>query len=89
MQKNVGGYDRIARYIVGPILILIGIVGFAGLLPLAVGPLPQALTSVVVVLVGLILVVTGFIGKCPINRILGLNTHHSESEEADRTKSPR
>lgn len=86
MQKNVGGMDRIARLVVGPILLLVGIGGYAGLLAVAVGPLPQALTSVIVFLVGLILLVTGLVQRCPLNSILGVNTaRQTESREAPTT----
>jgi len=85
MNKNVGGMDRIARLVFGSILVLVGIAGYVGLLVLAVGPLPQALTSAIVLLVGVILLVTGVIQKCPLNRGLGFNTYRqkksSESEE--------
>jgi Protein of unknown function (DUF2892). len=85
MNKNVGGMDRIARLVFGPILVLVGIAGYVGLLVLAVGPLPQALTSAIVLLVGVILLVTGVIQKCPLNRGLGFNTYRqkksNESEE--------
>lgn len=85
MKKNVGGTDRIVRLVIGAVLVLAGIAGYAGFLALAVGPLPQALTSVIVFLVGTILVVTGIVQKCPLNRLLGLNTYRQkktgESEE--------
>lgn len=74
MQKNVGGTDRIARLVLGPVLILAGVAGYAGLFTLAVGPLPQALTAVVVFLVGAVLLVTGLVQKCPMNRLLGFDT---------------
>ncbi len=86
MNKNVGGNDRIARLVIGPILVLAGVAGYAGLLVLAVGPLPQALTSVIVVLVGVILLVTGLIQKCPLNRVLGFNTYRQE--ESDESEEP-
>lgn len=75
MQKNVGGIDRIARLVIGPVLILAGIAGYAGLLALAVGPVSQALTSVVVLLVGTVLLVTGLVQRCPLNRLLRFNTY--------------
>ncbi|MEF8791600.1 MAG: DUF2892 domain-containing protein [Haloarculaceae archaeon] len=78
MEKNVGGTDRIARLVIGPVLVLAGVAGYAGLLVLAVGPFPQALTSVIVFLVGGILLVTGLVRKCPLNRALGLDTHRQE-----------
>lgn len=81
---NVGGWDRIARLGIGPVLILAGIAGYAGVLALAVGPLPQALTSVVVFLVGIILLVTGLLQKCPLNSVLGMNTdRQKEGVESD------
>lgn len=76
MQKNVGGMDRIVRLIVGPLLILAGIAGYVGSLGLAVGPVPQALASVIVFLVGAILLVTGAVRTCPLNRLLGFDTYH-------------
>lgn len=75
MKKNVGGADRIARLVVGPILILAGIAGYVGVFVLAVGPVPQALASVIVFLVGTILLVTGLVQQCPLNKLLGLDTY--------------
>lgn len=74
MNKNVGGYDRIGRFVIGAILLVVGIVGYVGMVRVAVGPVPQALTSLVLVLIGAILLVTGFTQRCPINSVLGLNT---------------
>lgn len=75
MQKNVGGYDRLARLVGGPLLVVVGLAGYAGLLTLAFGPFPQALTSPVVLLVGLALTVTGAVQKCPLNAVFGANTY--------------
>lgn len=86
MHENVGGMDRIARLLVGPILVLVGVAGYAGIFALAVGPLPQALTSILVVLVGGILVVTGLVQKCPLNRVLGFNTYRQQ--EATTSEEP-
>lgn len=89
MQKNVGGVDRIARLIVGPVLLVAGIAGYAGLLTVAVGPFPQALTSVALVLVGTILLVTGAVQRCPLNRLFGLNTYRRrDTREPDTAKTP-
>jgi hypothetical protein len=81
MNKNVGGIDRVARLVVGPILILAGVAGYVGLFALAVGPLPQALTSVLVFVVGLVLLVTGFVQMCPLNRVLGFNTYRQNEPQ--------
>lgn len=87
MKKNVGGTDRIARLVIGPLLVLAGIAGYAGLLALAVGPLPQALTSVVVFLVGTILLVTGLVQRCPLNQLIGLDTYR-ETETKEPEEQP-
>ena len=77
MNKNVGGTDRVARLVLGVVLIVAGIAGYAGLLPLAVGPLPQALTAVVVFVLGAVLLATGLARRCLLNRLVGLDTHYS------------
>lgn len=82
MHVNVGGYDRIARLVLGPLLFVVGIAGYAGLVPLAVGPVPQALVSLLLVLVGLILAVTGAVRRCPLNAAVGLNTATSHRSVA-------
>jgi hypothetical protein len=74
MNKNVGGYDRIGRFVVGAVLLVGGVAGYAGLLRIAVGPVPQALLALVLVLIGAVLLVTGYTQKCPINSVLGMNT---------------
>jgi hypothetical protein len=74
MNKNVGGYDRIGRFVVGAVLLVGGVAGYAGLFRIAVGPVPQALMALVLVLIGAVLLVTGYTQKCPINSVLGMNT---------------
>jgi hypothetical protein len=71
MNRNVGGTERIVRLGSGAVLLLGGIAGYAGALRLAVGPFPQALTAVVLVAFGLILLATGGLQYCPINQLLG------------------
>mgnify|MGYP000473996115 FL=1 len=61
MQSNVGGIDKIARIVVGAVLILlaltgtIGVWGWIGILPLA----------------------TGLFNFCPAWKVLGINTRKS------------
>ncbi|MEF8775014.1 MAG: DUF2892 domain-containing protein [Haloarculaceae archaeon] len=87
MHKNVGGYDRIARFIVGPVLIIVGGAAFAGVIALAAGTLGLVLATVAV-LVGAVLTVTATTQKCPLNAVIGLNsfqepsTDQSASDEA-------
>jgi hypothetical protein len=74
MHKNVGGYDRIGRFVIGAVLLVAGIVGYAGMLRVAVGPVPQALMALILVLIGVVLLVTGYTQKCPLNSLLGVDT---------------
>jgi hypothetical protein len=74
MNENVGGYDRLGRLVVGAVLLVVGVAGYAGLMRVAVGPVPQALLALVFVLLGAVLLVTGYTRKCPIHRLLGLDT---------------
>ena len=58
MKSNVGGIDRIARVLIGAVLVIlaatgkVGVWGWIGLLPLA----------------------TGALGWCPPYSLLGINT---------------
>jgi hypothetical protein len=79
MDKNVGGYDRIGRLVIGAILLIVGIAGYAGVVGVAVGPVPQALMALILALIGVILLVTGYTQKCIINRVLGMNTYKPRS----------
>ncbi|SFF86275.1 Protein of unknown function [Halopelagius inordinatus] len=84
MQKNVGGYDRIARLVVGPVLVIVGAAMVAGLVTVATGILGTVLAGGAL-LVGAVFVVTGMTQKCPLNRALGLNTHRDEDTEQKET----
>ncbi|MFB6130334.1 MAG: DUF2892 domain-containing protein [Salinigranum sp.] len=82
MQKNVGGYDRIVRLVLGLLLVVVGVAGYAGLLALAVGPIPQALGSVIAFLVGAILLVTGYTETCLLYLPFGFSTRRADAESA-------
>lgn len=75
MEKNVGGYDRLGRFVIGGLLLVVGIAGYIGMLRVAIGPVPQALMALILVLIGVILLVTGYTQKCPINSMLKMNTY--------------
>ena len=68
MERNVGGLDRTARLVAGPILAVVGVAMVLELLPLG------AVAGGALLLVGVILAVTGGIQWCPINRALGVDT---------------
>ncbi|WP_265108508.1 YgaP family membrane protein [Halosolutus halophilus] len=86
MEKNVGGYDRGIRFIVGPVLLIVGIAAVAGLLSIAAGAVGAAL-AVLALVVGAVLTTTAITQKCPMNSLLGVNTYkgmaRSESETGD------
>jgi len=58
MSKNEGGLDRILRVVVGLLLLSLTVVG------------PQSMWG----LVGLVPLLTGLVGFCPLYSVLGINT---------------
>lgn len=57
-KTNVGGIDRIARIVIGLVLLSLVFIG------------PQSLWG----LVGLVPLLTGLMGTCPLYTLIGLNT---------------
>jgi Protein of unknown function (DUF2892) len=68
MTCNVGGIERPLRIVAGILLIGVGV--FAGLPTIGIG---VALT------LGVVFLVTGVIGYCPLTSLLGINTCHHTS----------
>ncbi len=62
-EKNVGMIDRVIRIILGIILLYLFVVNMVA-----------APWSYLVALIGLIMLVTGVIGTCPLYSMLGMNT---------------
>ncbi|BES73135.1 DUF2892 domain-containing protein [Marinobacter nanhaiticus D15-8W] len=58
MVRNEGRIDRVLRVLVGLVLLSLTLIG------------PQSLWG----LVGLVPLITGLVGYCPLYRVLGLNT---------------
>lgn len=58
MSKNVGGWERLARIVVGLVLIVLSLTGTIGVWGW----------------IGVVLLATGLYGWCPIYRLLGRNT---------------
>lgn len=58
MTRNLASWDRIARLVLGSLLIILAITGTVGVWGY----------------IGAIFVVTAFISFCPIYRVLGLST---------------
>ncbi|ELZ94807.1 hypothetical protein C440_07022 [Haloferax mucosum ATCC BAA-1512] len=81
MEKNVGGYDRIARAVLGPALIIVGAAALAGFLTIAAGTLGVVI-AVAALLVGAVLATTAVTQKCPLNDALDFNTY-KETQNTD------
>jgi predicted cobalt transporter CbtA len=86
MKKNVGGYDRLIRFVVGPVLVAVGLAALAGLFTLAAGT-AGLLLAVVGILVGGVLLVTGYTQKCPLNNLVGLDTYRGAGERLETEES--
>ncbi|NKE37889.1 DUF2892 domain-containing protein [Natronococcus sp. JC468] len=81
MDKNVGGYDRGLRSVVGPVLVVVGLAGLAGVVTIAAGMI-GTIFAALLIFVGAVLTVTAVTQKCPMNTMLGINTYRG-SPDAD------
>lgn len=70
MVKNVGGVDRLVRFVVGPVLVLVGVVILAGMFQVAGG----FVTAAVAIILGGIITYTAVVRHCKVNQLLGINT---------------
>lgn len=66
MQLNVGSTDRMVRIILGAILIALPLLGIVSSLSSTLG--------VIMLIVGAVFVITGFVSFCPLYRIIGAST---------------
>ncbi len=64
MKPNIGQTDRIIRFVVGAILLLVG----------ALAPMSSAALQVILVLLGAILLVTAALRFCPLYLPFKFNT---------------
>lgn len=62
MEKNVGGMDRNIRLGAGAVLVLLSLFGIIG---------PKWLFLIV----GVVLLATGFMNFCPAYKLIGMNTN--------------
>ncbi|SNZ17183.1 Protein of unknown function [Natronoarchaeum philippinense] len=77
MEKNVGGFDRTWRLVVGPVLVLAAVAAFGGLVSLSTP------VAVIALVAGVVFLATGVLQTCFLNRLLGLDTYHDAGEESD------
>jgi|AntRauTorckE6833_2_1112554.scaffolds.fasta_scaffold05488_6 hypothetical protein len=79
MQKNVGGYDRITRFVLGPILVVLGLAHVLELLVIASGTLGLGI-AIAAILVGAVFLATATTQTCPLNHVLGIDTYRPKPE---------
>lgn len=70
MEKNVGGVDRIVRFVVGGLVSIVGFTALIGVVDLGVG----SVLSAVLLVLGLVVFVTAAIQRCPPYSLLGIDT---------------
>lgn len=63
MRTNVGRTDKIIRLVLGIVAAVIAFVVGAGSVP-----------GIILLVVAAVLIVTAFVGFCPLYRLLGINT---------------
>lgn len=68
MERNVGGMDRTARLVLGPLLAIVGLAIVFGVVS------TNVYLGAALVVVGAVFLVTGAVQQCPINSVLGINT---------------
>lgn len=70
MKRNVGGIDRIARIVIGIVLLVVGVAA------------PIGMTwQIVALVIAAIALVTATVRFCPANAILGINTCELEEKK--------
>ena len=82
MEKNVGRTDRIVRFVVGGVLALVGLAALGGLFTIAAGT-TGLVAAVVALVLGLVLVGTGYTQSCLLYRPFGINTAGGSKEAAE------
>lgn len=85
MQQNVGEFDRIIRLVAGPVLLLVGIGTFAGVLSLGTGTVGIALAAIAT-LIGLVLTVTALTQRCLLYSVLGFDTSRTRTTVRETPK---
>ncbi|MFB6166633.1 MAG: DUF2892 domain-containing protein [Candidatus Nanohaloarchaea archaeon] len=74
MEENIGDLDKKIRLFLGALFVVLGFAGFAGYESIVFRILPQTLGAALMILVGAVLLATGYTSKCPLYQALGLDT---------------
>lgn len=78
MERNVGGLDRKARLVVGPILVALGVAVAAGSLDIGFTGTVGLVVTALVLVAGAIFLITGTTQKCPANELAGVDTYEQK-----------
>jgi hypothetical protein len=78
MEKNVGGYERIARIAGGTLLVLYAAMELGGVVDVVGDGTALLALLAGLAVVGSILLVTGTTQQCPINQQVGRNTYRAK-----------
>ena len=70
MKPNVGGIDRIGRFVIGVVLLIVGLAA-----PVS------AMWQIVALVVAAIALITAVVQFCPLNALLGINTCKLEEKK--------
>ncbi|MFB6156178.1 MAG: DUF2892 domain-containing protein [Haloferacaceae archaeon] len=82
MEKNVGRTDRIVRFVVGGVLAIVGLAALGGLFTIAAGT-TGLVVALVALVVGLVLVWTGYTQRCLLYGPFGISTYEGAAAEGD------
>ena len=74
MELNVGSTDRLVRIVLGAVLLVVAILVGLGVVGIGSGTLATVGALLVLAVVGLVLLVTGYTQTCPAYRLLGIRT---------------
>lgn len=78
MEKNVGGYDRLARLVFAVPLLVVGFLGLTGVT--SIGSVLGPIVGVAALAGAASLLFNFFTQKCLTNRLLGINTCELDKE---------
>ncbi|MCT9095996.1 DUF2892 domain-containing protein [Haloarchaeobius sp. HME9146] len=74
MERNVGSTDRLVRLALGAVLLVAAAVVAAGVVSLGSGTVATVVAPLLLAVVGLVMLVTGYTQSCPAYGLIGMRT---------------
>ncbi|WP_435363307.1 YgaP-like transmembrane domain [Haloarchaeobius sp. DYHT-AS-18] len=74
MERNVGSTDRLVRLALGAVLLVAAAVVAAGVVSLGSGTVATVVVPLLLAVVGLVMLVTGYTQSCPAYALVGMRT---------------